>query len=195
MPRVPRRLVLHAIPYAPRLARRSVRRFLLCAHSYRSSPPYEALMPGRPSWRGLGDALHLLAAYLRGAAPSLARARCRRTPLAPLPPSRAPTSSRGRATVPVPPLAPAGVDRAARLRAPAGSSPEQGLPRLAAAAAAARHRRHHHRPQPPVEIVHMVPLDHPAPTPARPRPPASPKLRRPHRPPPTRATLRGWKSS
>jgi hypothetical protein len=66
--------------------------------------------------------------------------------MASLPPSCAPTSSHGRATIPVPPLAPAGVDRAARSRAPAGSLPEQGIPRLAAAAAVVRLRRRHHRP-------------------------------------------------
>jgi hypothetical protein len=137
-------LVLRGIPYALHLARRSVRRFLLCAHSYQGSPPYEALTPrasftARP--RGRATPPHRL---FKGG--TLPRACTPRTSLAPPSPSRAPTSSRGRATVPVPPLAPAGVDRAARSRAPAGSSPEQGVPWLAAAAAAVRLRQRHHRP-------------------------------------------------
>jgi hypothetical protein len=47
---------------------------------------------------------------------------------------------------PRPPLAPAGVDRATRSLAPARSSAEQGVPRLALAVAAAQPHRRHHRP-------------------------------------------------
>jgi hypothetical protein len=110
-------------------ARRSVRRLLLCAHSYRGSPSYVALTLRCPSRRGLGAALHLLVSYLRGAHPSITRARHRRTPLAPPPPCRASTRSPGRATVQAPPLGPTGVGTGAYCPGCAAPSPERKLQR------------------------------------------------------------------
>jgi hypothetical protein len=103
----------------------------------------------------------------RAEPPATACAR-RRLPPWPPPPSRVPTSSRGRATVPGPPLASAGTDRAVSSRAPAESSPEPGIPWLAAAAAAARLCQGHHCPELRSNSVPSNPSTTPRPSPAGP---------------------------
>jgi hypothetical protein len=93
----------------------------------------------------------------------------RRPPLlAPPPLSRVPTDFRGRATVLGPPRPSTVVDCAANSRAPAGGSPEPGMPRPAAAAAVAQLRQDPHRPGLRTKPVPSNPSTEPRPSPTVP---------------------------
>jgi hypothetical protein len=85
-----------------------------------------------------------LASHAKPPAATYAR---RRLPPWPSPPSRVPASSRGRATIPTPPLAPTRATLVANCSALPRTSPEQGAQRLASAAAV-RPRRRYHCPNP-----------------------------------------------